>query len=37
MVGPELRDAVDSLAAVAAVVGCARAVSSLGDVLHNNP
>lgn len=36
VVGPELSNAVDSLAAVAAIMRGARAVSSLGDVLHNN-
>ena len=36
MVGSELGDSVDPLAAVAAVVGRARSVSSLLDVLDDD-
>ena len=36
MVGPELGDAVDAFPAVAAVVGRARSVSSLLDVLDDD-
>lgn len=36
MIRPELGDAVDAFAAVAAVVGGARAVSSLLHIVHYN-